>query len=494
MNFLDAYSRSSIKIKLALISAVLFCVLFFIVALLVENALNDSFSLLENDRVEILLNKLHAIMNDRPDYAEGIRKELEWEAAYVPAPQFLVRILDSSGRIIVESGGMSSICPPRLFPITPVATSKKVHVDDVIIQAGNNRYYMLKSDAWRLHVPDKIANIQIALDITSAKKIDSDNHNKIVLLFISGVIAATTVSSLIIRRILSPLEEFTDFSRHISVETINARIIHDRWPKEFRRFSSVFNMMLDRLENSFGQLSEYTSNLAHELRTPLTNIIGESEIALWQVRTPEEYQRVLVSAREECLRLSRIIDNVLFLARSASPHARIERIPFDPVAEIMDLCAFYEGVAEERCAKVSCNGAGTLVGDPLLFQRAINNLLANSLTYSSPGVEINLTIRLAEGESVEFEICDSGHGIAEEDLARVFDRFYRADRSRSNYQQGSGLGLPIVKSIMDLHGGTVTVASHPGRGTTVTLRFPHFIPDEPENHPRKDITNAPVNY
>jgi signal transduction histidine kinase len=136
---------------------------------------------------------------------------------------------------------------------------------------------------------------------------------------------------------------------------------------------------------------------------------------------------------------------------------------------------------------LSYHGTGTLVGDPLLFSRAVSNLLANALTYSSPGVEIDLSVIQVEGQVLEVAIRDTGHGIAEKDLDRVFDHFHRGDLSRSNYPLGSGLGLSIVKSIMDLHGGDISVTSQPGKGTCVTLRFPCIKTDERQNHVRKDV-------
>jgi two-component system, OmpR family, heavy metal sensor histidine kinase CusS len=484
MKLSDIDRSCSIKTKLVVFIAGLLCILLFIAAWFVERRINIGFSLHQNETIENKLAMLHTIINNRPDYAEVIRKNLEWEAAYGAYPQQFTRILNGSGLTLVESTGMGSNIPSRLF--SPPAL-QGTNGEDRVIQAPNNRYFLLKSDACRTPLPDENAIIQIALDVTPEVTIDAANHKMITLVLLVGIIASVTIVNLIVRQLLRPLEVIADFSTQITVTTIDKRIDSHNWPEELKRFAAILNAMLDRLEQSFIRLTEYTSNLAHELRTPLTTIIGEAEVALFKVRTPEEYQEVLESGREECLRVSRIIDNVLFMARAEYGTILIEQTLFDPIGEIRGIFRFYEALAEEQCATLSYHGTGTLVGDPLLFSRAVSNLLANSLTYSSPGVEIDLSVIQVEGQFVEVAIRDTGHGIAEKELDRVFDHFHRGDLSRSNYPLGSGLGLSIVKSIMDLHGGDISVTSQPGKGTCVTLRFPCIKTDERQNHIRKDV-------
>ena len=227
--------------------------------------------------------------------------------------------------------------------------------------------------------------------------------------------------------------------------------------------------MLDRLEHSFTQLSQFSADLAHELRTPVANIRGESEVALTRSRTAEEYREVIESTLAECERLSGIIDNLLFLARAEAAERQIERTKFDGRAALDKIANYYEAAGEERQVSISASGNGDISADPVLFGRAVSNLVDNALRATPPGGSIRITLRATNG-GTEVSLIDTGSGIATEDLPRVFDRFYRADRSRGS--EGTGLGLALVKSIAELHGGTAIIISTPGAGTTVTLSFP----------------------
>ena len=227
--------------------------------------------------------------------------------------------------------------------------------------------------------------------------------------------------------------------------------------------------MLDRLEDSFTRLSQFSGDLAHELRTPLGNILGTAEVALTRDRTPAEYREVLETAAAECDRLSHTVENLLFLARADAAREEIERKPFDARVAAEKIVAFYDAAAEEQAVKIECSGEGKINGDSLLFSRALSNLIENALRFTRDGGKIMVAIASRHART-EVSVKDDGRGIEPEHLPRVFDRFYRAESSRSSH--GAGLGLALVKSIVDLHEGSVTIESEFGRGTTVVLKFP----------------------
>ncbi|GFO69699.1 hypothetical protein GMLC_32780 [Geomonas limicola] len=221
------------------------------------------------------------------------------------------------------------------------------------------------------------------------------------------------------------------------------------------------------------RLSHFASNLAHEIRTPINILMGEAEVALMHDMEPEEYKKVLESGVDECARLSRLVNNLLFLARAENPASHIERTVFDPVDEIEDLYTLYAPMAEEKGATFSCRGHALLSGDPLLFRRAISNLLLNALNYSPQGVDVSIVVREAEGQFLEIVVSDTGFGIPQDKLPWIFNRLYRGDGSHLLNASGAGLGLSLVKAVMDLHGGSVSVTSEMHVGTTFTLRFPN---------------------
>jgi two-component system heavy metal sensor histidine kinase CusS len=227
--------------------------------------------------------------------------------------------------------------------------------------------------------------------------------------------------------------------------------------------------MLARLEDSFVRLSQFSADIAHELRTPIANIRGEAEVTLNRLRSPEEYREVLESTISECEHLGHIVDNLLFLARTEAAEGHLQLASFDGRAAIEKIAAFCEPIAEEQKLTIRCRGQATVVADEMLFGRAVNNLVENATRHTPSGGTIEIALTKRDGHT-EVSVTDNGSGIAAEHLPRVFDRFYRADSARSS--EGVGLGLALVKSIVDLHGGSAKIESEPGRGTTVTLQFP----------------------
>jgi len=198
-------------------------------------------------------------------------------------------------------------------------------------------------------------------------------------------------------------------------------------------------------------------------------MLGEAQVALSRDRSAGEYRETIESAIGECERLSGIVDNLLLVARADAASEPVERMRFDARAAVEKIAAFYETIAEDRHVAINCSGQGQISADPALFERAVGNLVDNALRFTPENglIEISLAER---GNDFEVAVSDNGSGVGAEHLPRVFDRFYRAEPSRGS--DGAGLGLALVKSIVDLHGGTATIQSEVGRGTTVTLIFP----------------------
>jgi two-component system heavy metal sensor histidine kinase CusS len=227
--------------------------------------------------------------------------------------------------------------------------------------------------------------------------------------------------------------------------------------------------MLGRLENSFTRLSQFSADLAHELRTPISNIRGEAEVTLTRPRTSEDYRNVIESITSECERLSGIVENLLFLARAEATDRQIEKNIFPAQPAIEKIASYYRTIAEERGISIINEGDGDVYADPVLFDRALSNLLDNALRFTPDRGKVTIRSQSKNGKT-ELAVGDTGCGIAPHHLSRIFDRFYRVDSSRSS--KGTGLGLALVKSITDLHGGSATATSAVARGTTVTLTFP----------------------
>jgi two-component system heavy metal sensor histidine kinase CusS len=229
--------------------------------------------------------------------------------------------------------------------------------------------------------------------------------------------------------------------------------------------------MLDRLQEAFERLSQFSADVAHDFRTPINNLMGEAQVALSRERTPAEYTRVLQSALEEYTRLASMIDSMLFLAQAERAPAALASVSLEARVELQAVCDFYHALAEEQGVELACEGQARIPADPLLLRRALSNLLSNALNYTPRGGRVTLRAAAGPGATRTLSVIDSGIGIAPEHLAKLGDRFYRVDPSRTASPGGAGLGLAIVRSIMTLHGGSLLINSAVGRGTTASLVF-----------------------
>jgi two-component system heavy metal sensor histidine kinase CusS len=293
----------------------------------------------------------------------------------------------------------------------------------------------------------------------------------------AALVLCSVIGHQIARRGILPIRDITDTARRIRAANLTERLTAEGLPNELLALAETFNQMLERLEQSFTRISRFSADIAHELRTPLNNLLGEIEVALSRPRSADDYREALVSSVEECRRLARLIDNLLFLARAEAPKAVITRERLDLGAELTTVCNFYDAAANEAGVRLTVAAQGQAVAEVnrLLFQRAVNNLVSNALAHTPPGGSV--TLAATGGETVGVvEVIDTGCGIAAAHLPHVFDRFYRADQARRSGEGAHvGLGLSLVKSIVELHGGTVDISSELGRGTKVTLRFPRHV-------------------
>jgi two-component system heavy metal sensor histidine kinase CusS len=291
---------------------------------------------------------------------------------------------------------------------------------------------------------------------------------------IGVIILATLVAALaaqwLIRRGLAALHRLSTETDAIDARRLAHRIRLHNAPPELQPLVAAFNNMLQRLETGFQQLSQVSADMAHDLRTPISNLLGQTEVAMAQPRSNADYLMLLGSNYEELVRISRMIDNMLFLAKSDDPRQAIQCRTLSLATECARLAEYFEGPAAERHIQVTCPAQGEVWADAGLFSRAVANLLANALRYAEPGSTVRILGEHApQGTCVIVE--NSGEPIPAADLPRLFDRFWRADSSRQASSAGSGLGLSIVSSIMRLHQGRCVAESHAG-----VTRFSLFFP------------------
>nr|WP_249200888.1 heavy metal sensor histidine kinase [Burkholderia cenocepacia] len=314
--------------------------------------------------------------------------------------------------------------------------------------------------------------IQVALARTATDR-QSLLESYRVDIWLAAAVGALLVGALgyaVASRGLRPVESLGRQTSRIEAHNLNARLDARGGPVELRELATSVNRMLDRLERAFVRLSQFSSDLAHDMRTPLANVISSSQITLSRARTTDEYEALIESNIEECERLQRMIENMLFLARTDNARQHLKTAELDAGSELRRLASYFHALADEAGVRIDVHGEAPVVADATLFRRAVSNLASNALEHAQAASTIELAVSV-QGSYAVVEVTNRGVAIPPEQVERIFERFYRIDSSRHGAARNAGLGLAIVKSIMELHRGKVEVASRDGR-TTFALYFP----------------------
>jgi two-component system heavy metal sensor histidine kinase CusS len=411
----------------------------------------------------VLADKISAVSADLNESGPQLfGEELKTRRPGDRAP-YWIRVLDSDGHTVTETPGMERFLPRSVFPPAQKSTSSIGGSNDY--RTGAKLFSLV---AVNEKTRGQTYTIQVAQDRSSDEQLERRFGVLLGVMLAGSILASAIIAITVAKHGLRPLAEMTRSLERIGPTHLNERVAPAGWPRELQPLAIAFDEMLERLEDSFTRLSQFSADLAHELRTPIGNMLGEAQVALTRDRTPAEYRETIESTIGECERLSGIVDNLLFVARVDAAREPIARTRFDARAAVEKIAAFYQTIAEDHHVAIGCSGEGQIYADPALFERAVGNLVDNALRFTPENGSIQ--IALACAADFEVAVSDNGCGIAPEHLPRVFDRFYRVESSRGS--DGAGLGLALVKSIVELHGGSARIQSEVGRGTTVTLGFP----------------------
>jgi heavy metal sensor kinase len=278
----------------------------------------------------------------------------------------------------------------------------------------------------------------------------------------------------ITRRALAPVDRITMDARSITANNLSGRLAVPKAVDELRRLSETLNQMLDRIETSFKSIRQFTADASHELRAPMTLIHAAADFSLRRDRSKEELQDAMGRILRESKRTTALVDDLLLIARSDSDQAAFERNSIDLSSMLNDVSTQASTLAQAKYIKIVPkipNQAVVIAGDELSIRRLFMALVDNAVKYTPEHgtVWINLDI---ENKQAAIQLRDTGLGISNDDLPRVFDRFWRADKVRSRDEGGTGLGLAIAKGITERHGGTLRVESQLGHGSTFSVRLP----------------------
>jgi heavy metal sensor kinase len=278
---------------------------------------------------------------------------------------------------------------------------------------------------------------------------------------------------LLARKSLAPVVAMSRQAERISAKNLHERLTVKNADDELGQLARVFNELLSRLDRSFESMRTFMADASHELRTPLSIIRGEADVALSQDRDTAEYKEALAIIQDEAQRLSRLVDDMLALARADAGQSPLQIEEFYLNDLIEECCRAAQVLAIQKGVSLALQPTSDISfrGDEDLLRRMVMNLLDNAIKYTPAGGAVSVTL-IEETGSVSIIVSDTGVGIPAESASHIFERFYRTNKARSRADGGSGLGLSIAKWVAEAHRGTISFASQPGQGSTFTVIIP----------------------
>ncbi len=400
----------------------------------------------------------------------GFDQYLEQFLGYANFNKFY-RIYDGSGNV----GPRSANIDASQFPLTQEAYAKALDGNTSFETFTLSNDQMIRVVTRPILRNGKLGNlIQVG---TSLQAVNETMHNLRVFLYtgIPGILVlATLVGGFMARRALNPVDKITQSASEIGGGVDLSKRIHVPQVKdEIGRLAITFNNMLERLENSFAQIRQFSSDASHELRTPLTVLKGQSELVLSKLRSPEEYQEVLSSNLEEINYMSKILEDLFFLSKSDETKIRLDRKLVNLTSIVEEVCKHAELMGDDKNIKIiiAYLEPVEIEGDPVRLRQMVWNLLNNAIKYTPAQGMVKVSLQNHK-ESALLAVEDTGIGIPDKHLENIFNRFYRVDKARTREEGGSGLGLAICKFIVESHEGDIQVDSQVGKGTKFRIRLP----------------------
>lgn len=285
------------------------------------------------------------------------------------------------------------------------------------------------------------------------------------------VLFAAAIGWFMARRAVSGVTSITQTAQQITAGDLERRVPVKPRGDEIDQLATTFNQMLDRIETLVTGIREMSDNIAHDLKSPVTRIRGIAEITLTTGTSADDYKTMGGSIIEDCDQLLGMINTMLMISKTEAGLGTLEHEPVDLSAIVRNAGELFRPMADDKGIRLSWSAPekAMMTGDKRLIQRIIGNLLDNAIKYTHRDGRIDVTVDLAFDGQATVTVQDTGTGILKEDLPHIFDRFYRCDQSRS--EGGSGLGLSLAKTIVEAHGGNITVDSRPGKGSAFTVTF-----------------------
>jgi len=423
---------------------------------------------------------LHAIDDELRDRVRGVATFMERQIASLSVPEIrdefrehsvlgpggdLFQVCDEKGEWLYRSAALENSNVPIQLPGSLAAPT---------LQNLQVERHLLRFYSRRIVVNGKPYTVQVAALMNEG--LEALERFRLMLLFVAPIllIAASAGGYWLSIRALAPVDEISQTAQRISIENLADRLHVPKTGDQLQRLSETLNSMFSRLESSVRRIKQFTADASHELRAPISLIRTTAEVAIQRDRPAEEYREALSEILEESERTSQVVDSLMLLARADSGKEVLEYLPVDACTVAREAIEQGEKLARNHGLEFTTGaleGPIPIQADADALRRALLILIDNAVKYTPDGGAVKVDVAAQDGFAVA-SVSDTGIGIVREDLAHIFDRFWRADKARSREQGGAGLGLSIAKWIAEMHGGSIEVESEPGKGSVFHLRVP----------------------
>jgi two-component system heavy metal sensor histidine kinase CusS len=465
--FISPVSLSS-RVILLVGFALVLC--FILLGTVIDRSIQHHFAQQDVNELEVVAQSVKdRLQTLHPDAdIEDIQQSLDRAVAGHHGVYFAV-YSPQKQRILYQAGGAD------LLPLAKSVAQHQLSIDSLTIwqteshvyRGANLNAYMLDAYAINILVA---GNMDFHIDFL-------DRFRKTLWLIMSIVwFIAMTTAWWAVKLGHRPLTKVSKEIREISADNLHIRLQPKDVPNELKDLVVSFNTMISHVEAGFKRLSHFSADIAHELRTPLTNLATQTQVALSRARNVDEYKEILYSNQEEFDRLTKMVSDMLWLAKTDNGLILPTLNDVEVNNEIQELFDYFDALAEESAVKLKLSGQGKVKADRDMLRRALSNLLSNGIKYSQRNTTLLVSITesspaITSNSALQISVKNQGETISPEHIAHLFDRFYRTDQSRTRDGEGTGLGLAICQSIIDIHGGSLTVSSIDGT-TVFTITLP----------------------
>ncbi len=381
------------------------------------------------------------------------------------------RIYDGSGNV----GSRSNNINASKFPLSQTAYTNAlegINSYETFLVDGSHPIRVITMPILR---EKKLINlIQVGTSLEAVRETLRNLRVFLLTAVPSVLVLATLFARFLAQRALKPISKIIQTARDIGQgQELSQRIPVSKVKDELGQLALTFNEMMDRLENSFAQTRQFSSDASHELRTPLTILQGQNELVLSKPRDPKEYQEVIASNLEEINYMSKVLEDLFVLSKSDENQILLNCKPMDLRELVEEALKHAEVLAGDKDISLvtAFLESVEINGDKVRLRQMTWNILGNGIKYTQPGGELKVSLQEEAGFAL-LSIQDTGIGISAKDLPFIFNRFYRVDKARSRDEGGSGLGLSICKHIAEAHKGSIEVESKPSIGTRFKIRIP----------------------